>query len=385
MKNKLIALVPGDGAGPEMMKVACQIVAKAALEDDVCIEFEETPMGWSAYKEYGDTRPESSLNRAMEIGTIFFGGVGDPKFDETIGKVNPTMKPEARCLLKLRKEMGLLLNFRPMIYYPELAHLTKVLPEMIPEKGVQQHWIRFLLEDTYFGTEDMEVSLSLRAAQKIGLMMKSKVTGEEELVSDIGYYRRTTIEKYMRYALQYARDMELLFICIDKCNVSARYTLWRHVCKEIHDVEFSDVPIKYLYVDAANALLFTPAELHGVIACGNEHGDILSDGAAGALGSMGMMCSSAINPETRAAMFESGAGTASTLAGMDKANPLGRILTGALMLRHIGAPKGAESIENAVREVLSEGYRTGDLVKEGEENTTVLGTKEMGDLILFKL
>ena len=119
----------------------------------------------------------------------------------------------------------------------------------------------------------------------------------------------------------------------------SRYDFWRKIATRIGKEEFPDVSLSHQLVDSANALLFTPAKLHGVIACGNEHGDILSDGAASALGSMGMMCSSAINPDTGAAMFESGAGTAPTLAGQNKANPLGRILTAAMMLRHIGAIK----------------------------------------------
>jgi len=126
----------------------------------------------------------------------------------------------------------------------------------------------------------------------------------------------------------------------------------------------------------------TIAKLHGVIACGNEHGDILSDGAAAALGSMGMMCSSAINPDTGAAMFESGAGTAPTLAGQNKANPLGRILTAAMMLRHIGAINGADAIESAVNKVLRDGYRTADLFSNIDDPAKLLGTSAMGEMVL---
>ena len=132
-------------------------------------------------------------------------------------------------------------------------------------------------------------------------------------------------------------------------------------------------------------VLFSPAKLHGVIACGNEHGDILSDGAAAALGSMGMMCSSAINPDTDAAMFESGAGTAPTLTGQNKANPLGRILTAAMMLRHIGAPKGAEAIEGSVKNILKDGYRTGDIFSDGDDKKKLFGTKEVGDKVIANL
>jgi 3-isopropylmalate dehydrogenase len=216
----------------------------------------------------------------------------------------------------------------------------------------------------------------------IGLKLKKNVTGNDEIVSDIAYYRRSTVEKYLRAAFTYARTVKMPLISIDKSNVMARYVFWREIATRIGREEFPDVKLVHQLVDSANALLFTPALLHGVIACGNEHGDILSDGAASALGSMGLMCSSAINPDTGAAMFESGAGTVPTLAGQDKANPLGRILTAALMLRHIGALKGAAAIEGAVNKVLRDGYRTGDLYSAADDPKKLLGTSAMGDRVL---
>lgn len=387
MRQKIIALVTGDGSGPEMMAVALKIVQAAALLDDLEIIPEHTPMGWKAYHDLGDTLPPESLRRAVEIGTIFFGGVGNFVDDETIGKQFPDMKPEARALLPIRKEMGLLLNFRPMIYYPELASLTNVKPEHIPAEGIEQHFIRFLLEDGYFGNADHLGLASddgdsvLCLLNRMGVKLKKNVLASDVMVSDIAYYRGDTIRKYLRAAFLYARLHNLPLISIDKANVMARYDYWRRICNEIA-LEFPDVAVSHQLVDSANALLFTPAKLHGVIACGNEHGDILSDGAASALGSMGMMCSSSINPDTSAAMFESGAGTAPTLAGQDKANPIGRILTGAMMLEHLGATNGAKAIKMAVRMVLADGYRTGDIFGKGDNDLKLLGTKAMGDKIM---
>jgi len=387
MKTVNVALVLGDGSGPEMMAVACAIAKAAAKMDSLDIVFKKTPMGWNAYEKYGDTLPADSLKQALEIGTIFFGGVGDPKWDNTIGKEKPEMKPEARCLLALRKKMGLLLNFRPMIYYKELAHLANVRPETIPEEGIQQIWIRYLLEDSYFGSQDLEPVVVNWVQHYILMKPKKDVMGTESLISDLAYFRRETVEKYFRAAFTYARNAGLPLISVDKANVMARYDFWRKIVTKIGKEEFPDVPLSHQLVDSANALLFTPAKLHGVIACGNEHGDILSDGAAAALGSMGMMCSSAINPDTGAAMFESGAGTAPTLAGQDKANPIGRILTAAMMLRHLGAVTGAKAIEDTVRKVLVNGYRTGDMVSGGVKTNAdmVLGTKAIGKLILQSL
>ena len=381
MKTHPIALVNGDGSGPEMMAVACMIAHAAAKKDGHYLEFHETPMGWNAYADCLDTLPTRSLERAINIGTVFFGGVGDPKFDNTIGVEKPEMKPEARCLLPLRSQMGLLLNFRPMIYYKDLDHLTNVRPETIPAGGIKQIWIRFLLEDSYFGNVDYRHNPAVAPLIK----QKSEVTGDEGAVIDISYYTRLNIEKYIRAAFREAQALGLPLISIDKANVMSRYDFWRKIVTRIGKEEFPKIPLSHQYVDSANALLFTPTKLHGVIACGNEHGDILSDGAAGALGSMGMMCSSAINPDTGAAMFESGAGTAPTLAGLDKANPLGRILTAAMMLRHLGATNGATAIENAVNAVLRKGYRTGDLVSGNRDGVTVVGTKEMGSLVLQEI
>ena len=391
MKSEKIALVTGDGSGPEMMAVACKIAILAARMDNISIEFEETPMGWNAFEEFGDTLPESSLARATEIGTLFFGGVGDPKYDQSLGRVYPDMMPEAKALLTIRSKWGLLLNFRPMIYYRELKHLSRVRPDGIPDDWiVEQHFIRFLLEDSYFGNrdlrDDVRHGLKYYSDELIdSFALKEEVDGQEPLVIDMGYYRHETVLKYLRHAFQYARERNLPLICIDKANVMARYVLWRKTAEWLRATEFQDVLLRHLYVDAANALLFTPAELHGVITCGNEHGDILSDGAAGALGSMGIMCSSAVNPDTNAAMFESGAGTAPELAGQDKANPIGRILTAGMMLRHIGAPNGAAAIEKAIRNVLSSGAKTADLLGPQDDKGGCIGTIAMADKIIAAL
>ena len=386
VKTHSIALVTGDGSAPEMMAVACRVAMAAAQKDNGVLNFHETPMGWNAYEKNGDTLPKQSLDEAIQIGTIFFGGVGNPTYDDTIGVEHPEMRPEARCLLPLRSKMGLLLNFRPMIYYPELASLTNVKPEMIPATGIKQIWIRFLLEDSYFGNSEFLADATISdIASSLGVKLKSNITGDEDSVTDIAFYRKATIEKYIRAAFKHAQELRIPLISIDKANVIPRSLFWRKIVTRIGKQEFPDVSLTHQLVDSANALLFTPAKLHGVIACGNEHGDILSDGAASALGSMGMMCSSAINPDTGAAMFESGAGTAPTLAGQGKANPLGRILTAAMMLRHLGMVNGAHAIEGAVRNVLQMGYRTGDIASPDQKGIRLVGTEEMGSQVLTQL
>ncbi len=384
-KTIIIALVKGDGSGPEMMDQAARIAIEAAKLDSINIEFVETPMGWNAYEKNKDTLPQESFNKAYELGIVFFGGVGDFKFDSTIGVEHPEMRPESRVLLALRKKLGLLINIRPIRYYKSLSHLANVKDSVIPDNGVTQVWIRFLLEDSYFGNDDLLKDIPEQVAKKIGIKLKKDITGKEEIVTDLAYYKKSTIEKYLRYAFKQAQDLNLPLISIDKANVLPRYDYWHKITAEIAQNEFPKVAMSHQLVDSANSMLFTPAKLNGVIACGNEHGDILSDGAAAAVGSMGMMCSSSINPDTNAAFFESGAGTAPTIAGQNKANPLGRILTAALMLRHIGAKKGAVAIENAVNSVLRDGYKTGDLMAANDDKNKLCGTKEMGQKVIERL
>ncbi|MDD2807672.1 MAG: isocitrate/isopropylmalate family dehydrogenase [Patescibacteria group bacterium] len=376
-----VALVRGDGAAPEMMAAAVEIAIDAAKLDAVDLRFTDTPMGWNAYDAYGDTFPSSSLAEATEAGLLFFGGVGDPQFDSTIGVQKPNMRPETRVLMGIRKQWQLLMNFRPMIYHPALSHLANVKADKIPACGIEQHFVRFLLEDSYFGTSDLRGNIGTVASGQLGLKCKAEVTGLEEIVSELAYYRRETLVKYFRAAFAYARAKGLPVISIDKANIMARYKFWRDVVTAIGRSEFPDVELRHQLVDSANSLLFTPAALHGVIVCGNEHGDILSDGAAAALGSMGMMCSSAVNPDNGMAMFESGAGTVPTLAGQNKANPLGRILTAAMMLQHIGANIGAAAIERGVRTALLDGFRTVDLASLTDRPDMILGTQEMAEEI----
>lgn len=384
MPTKQIALVRGDGAAPEMMEQAVRVVDKAARLDDLTIDWVDTPMGWNAYEEYGDTTPEEVMRKALDIGTIFFGGVGDHEYDQTVGKKYPDLMPERRALLRIREELGLLLNFRPMILTPELAHLSPLKANRIPAEGVKMVFIRFLLQDSYFGTKDLVGTLSQSTIEKLGLKLKHQVDGKEPQVAELSYYIADTVRRYLRAAFEYAWEQGLPLISIDKANVSARYTLWRNIAEEVAK-EFPDVEHLDQYVDSANALMINdPKQLHGVIACGNEHGDILSDGAAAVVGGMGLMHSSAIDPINGRAMFESGAGTAPALKGKNEANPLGRILTGALMLRHLGAGKAATAIESAVKQVLHDGYRTPDIAGSGGGERE-LSTSDMGDAILANI
>lgn len=385
IREQTIALVKGDGAAPEAMQVACEVAVEAAARDGLKIIFDETPMGWSAFKDHGTTLPESSLARVMELGTAFFGAVGSPDIDKTLGVEHPELMPERLCLLALRKKMGLLVNVRPVVYVPGLENLAKVKLGQLPPGGITQIWIRIALQGGYFGNEDLGHLIPPDLKSVLGLMPKSDITGREDRVIDLAYYSRETLEIYFRAAFAEAEARGLPVICVDKSNITNRSDFWRKVFKRIA-LEFPNVRVEYMLVDAACAALFTPEVFNAVIVGGNTYLDILSDGAVEAMGSMGLMCSSAVNPVTGAAMFEAGSGTAYRLAGKNTINPLGRILTAAMMLRHIGAPKGAGAIEAAVRRVLAEGYRMPDILSQlCDDPRKVLGTAQMGELVLSYL
>ncbi len=376
MRSIPIALAPGDGAAPEMMDEAVKTAVMAAEIEGVSLVFRLAPMGWSAFAPYGDTFPQRSYEIASQCGTLFFGGVGEKSLDATLGVKHKGMKPEPRCLLGMRGGWELLLNFRPVVYWPAIRHLAKV--KELPEGPIEQHWMRFLLEDSYFGNRDLGQYLTDDTRRAIGLMSAADVEGHEAQVSELAYYSRERLEAYFFHMFCYARARKLPVICVSKSNMMGRYALWQKVCEQMHVQQFPNVEIRYEYVDTACMMLFRPQSLHGVIACGNEHGDILTDGAAECWGSMGMMHSSSINPLTNQAMFESGAGTAPDLKGSNVANPLGRILTAALMLHHLKLHDAAGGIEKAVAKVLEDGARTKDIAKPGE---TVVSCTEMGKLV----
>ncbi len=391
MKKVDIPIVYGDGSAPEMMLVAAGVVKEAARLDGLDISFDPIPMGWSAFQERGDTCPPDSVSRIKESGLVFFGGVGDKELDKTLGKKFPSMKPEAKCLLTLRKLMGLMFNFRPVAFYPELRSISKVRPDLIPEDGLVEEWVRFLLEDSYYGNKELGQAYKLVGDVELKILQKDQVVGEEELVVDLAYYRRESVELYFRHLFKKAKQEGKGLLVIDKHNVMPRYVFWHKIACRIHDQEFPDVQMEHMFSDNACQNLFNPARFKGfVIACGNEHGDVLTDGANESVGSMGMMQSWSYGPKTKMAMFESGAGTACDLAGKDKANPIGRILTGALMLdllcREDGkkGAQGATMIRKAVKSVLVNGYRTCDLTEGKERNPEekVVGTVKMGELIL---
>ncbi len=381
---KQIALVPGDGIGPEMSHWATLIAGSSARAlDGIDLEWVEAPMGWSAFDRTGNSLPPESLETVMRLGIVLFGGVGDFSHDEAAKKF-PKERPETKVIMGLRDAMGLLVNYRPVEITPSLSQFAGVRADRIPPQGIAMHCLRHTLGDVYFGNQILGRLLPPDAAKAIGYVEKHAVTSNDPRVTMLAYYDRETVLRFFRHAFEMAKRLKLPLICVDKSNIDACSQFWREICLYVHR-DYPDVQLSHLYIDAACALLFDPAKLHGVIALGNLHGDIFTDGAVAAAGSMGMMCSSSVNPWNGMAMFERGAGTAPTLAGKNIANPLGAILTAAMLNEHIGATMSAAAIKTAVQQTLAAGYRTADIFREGTGQDRPLNTDEMASEVMSRL
>lgn len=383
--KKIIALVKGDGAAPEAMAVACKVVVAAAKKHGCEVNFVNTQMGYNAFDKFGDTAPAESIKTIKQLGVVFFGGVGNPDLDKTIGTEHPEMRPEARGLLKLRQTLGLLINLRPFVLDKKFSHLFGVRPERVSEAGVRMLFVRYLLEDCYYGTVDLIKYIPEDIRQKLGLKLKSEVTGDEEIVTSLSYFTRSNLEKYFNWVYEYARKAGMPVIIANKKNVQSEQVFYVQNGLRISK-EFPDVNTTELLIDAGIAALFHPNRLDAIIACANLHGDLITDGAAEVEGGMGMMHSLAINPDTGEAMFESGAGTDYKHAGQNITNPIGRTLAGGLMLDHIGKKQAGDDVRRAVRQTLDAGYRTPDIFSQAiDDPAKKVGTKEMGEKVLSLL
>lgn len=385
-----IALVYGDGVGPETMKVSCPIIEYAAQKyNGIKIVWRLAPMGWSAFddKNLRDTFPESSVKTVLECGIVYFGAVGIKERDDTDGVKFPGMKPETKALLGLRKLLDLLINWRPIV---------------IPDQDINQLWGRFTLEDVYFGTIDLlprilgvtgVPDVSDEDAQKaarfivemLGIKLKKDVKSTDPIITELGYYTRRNIIRYAHYMLTYAREHKLPVTNLHKSNIQSTSVLWQGVITEVRNEYYPDVPLRDLYIDAAMTRLVARNFPNGIVLVGNKDGDVGTDGAGG-YESLGTMSSGTINPDDRCkALFESGAGTACDIAGKGIANPSGRIKSGAELLRHIGATEGGKAVDRAVTESLKAGICTRDLVDKLPKVTKVVDTKGMAEAIMSRL
>jgi 3-isopropylmalate dehydrogenase len=352
-----IAVLPGDGIGPEIIAQARRVLDRLELK----FEFEEAPVGGAAYAAQGDPLPESTLKAARAADAILFGAVGDPKYDSL-----PRAKRPEQAILGLRKALGLFANLRPAQVFPELAAASSLKAEVVA--GLDILIVRELTGDIYFG-------------QPKGIREKIGSNGAEREGFDTMLYSESEVRRIARVGFEAARKRSRKLCSVDKANVLETSQLWRDVMNE-EAKNYADVDLTHMYVDNCAMQLVRNPKQFDVIVTGNMFGDILSDEASMLTGSIGMLPSASLDANGKG-LYEPIHGTAPDIAGKGLANPLATILSAAMMLRYsLKQEKAADRVEAAVRKVLGGGYRTADILTAG---TRKVGTKEMGDAVLAAL
>ena len=355
--EKTITVIRGDGIGPEIVNQAIRVLDRIAEKFGHTFHYQNILAGGCAIDAYGTSLPKESLEKCLNCDSVLLGAVGGPKWDG----VPKEIRPEA-ALLGIRSAMGLYANLRPARLFHQLSEASPLKPE-ITEKGIDLMMVRELTGGAYFGAH---------------------VTSEEngELVAhDDMNYSVHEIRRIARTAFDIARKRDSRVISVDKANVLDTSRLWRKIVHEVA-AEYPDVTCTDMLVDnAAMQLVRNPSQFD-VIVTENLFGDILSDEASMITGSIGMMASASLGEGTRG-MYEPIHGSAPDIAGQNIANPIGTILSAAMMLRYsFDLPEEASCIESAVDRVLNAGIRTGDIWSEGTAKVTCSG---MGDAILAQI
>ena len=349
-----IAVLPGDGIGPEITKQAIKILDALGLSSAV----EYAPIGGAAYDEFNDPLPKITLDLANKADAILLGAVGDWKYDN----LPREMRPE-RGLLRIREGLNLFANLRPAIMFPELINASSLKPEIVSELDVMI--IRELTGDIYFG-------------QPRGISINKN--GEEEGINTMRY-KDSEIRRIAHVAFKTASKRSKKLCSVDKANVLETTELWRKVVTEIAE-DYPDVELSHMYVDNAAMQLVRDPKQFDVIVTGNIFGDILSDQASMLTGSIGMLPSASLD-ENNKGMYEPSHGSAPDIAGKDRANPIATILSLAMMFKYtFNDLKKFTIIEDAVKQVLKDNFRTDDIASEGLQ---VLGCEAMGDAIAERL
>lgn len=355
--NQTIALIPGDGIGPEIVGEAVAVLDAVAAKFGHAFTYVEAPMGGCAIDESGVPLPDESLKRCLEADSVLLGAVGGPKWDAQ----PPENRPE-KGLLKLRGAMGLYTNIRPARMFSDLAAACPLRPD-IAAGGIDFVVVRELIGGVYFGEHRTET-----------------VDGTEKAV-DIMAYTEEEIRRVAHAAFRMARQRRRRVTSVDKANVLATSRLWRKVVSQVAEA-YPDVELLHMYVDNASMQMIRDPGQFDVLVTENLFGDILSDEASQITGSVGMIPSSSLGDGTRG-LYEPIHGSAPDIAGQDRANPIGAILAAAMMLRHSFAmPAEADAVEQAVDRALKAGYRCGDIFQGGG---ILVGCREMGRRIREEL
>jgi 3-isopropylmalate dehydrogenase len=348
-----LAVLPGDGIGKEIVAQAVKVL-DVLKRDGANIEMEYGNIGGAGYDAEGDPLPESTLTLSKAADAVLLGAVGGPQYD----KLDRPLRPE-RGLLRIRKELNLFANLRPALLYPELAAASSLKPEVVA--GLDIMIVRELTGDVYFGQPR---GIEIRNGERVGF--NTMIYSESEV-------RRVA---HVAFGIAMKRGKKLC--SVEKANVLECSELWRDVVAEVAR-DYPEVELSTLYVDNAAMQLVKNPKQFDVIVTGNIFGDILSDQASMLSGSIGMLPSASLD-ENNKGMYEPIHGSAPDIAGKNIANPLATILSVAMMYRYTFADAAtADRIENAVKKVIAQGYRTGDIWTEG---TNKVSCSAMGDAVV---
>jgi len=349
-----IAVLPGDGIGPEIINQAVKVIDKLGLSQSI----EYGAIGGAGYEESKDPLPKATLNLALASDAVLLGSVGDWKYD----KLPREFRPE-RGLLRIRQGLNLFANLRPAVMFPELVHASSLKAEVVSNLDIMI--VRELTGDIYFGEP--------RGIQ-------TKENGEREGINTMRY-SESEIDRIAEIAFQAAQKRSKKLCSVDKANVLETTELWREIVTHKSE-KYPDVTLTHMYVDNAAMQLVKDPKQFDVIVTGNIFGDILSDQASMLTGSIGMLPSASLDQNNKG-MYEPSHGSAPDIAGQDVANPIATILSLAMMFKYTFADeKKSQAIENAVRQVLKDGLRTKDIFSEG---TKMIGCDAMGDAIIERL
>ncbi len=352
-----IAVLPGDGIGPEIVAQAVKVL-KAMASDGLKIELEQAPIGGAGYDVSGDPLPEATMKLAQASDAVLLGAVGGWQYD-TLPR---PMRPE-QGLLRIRKCMEVFANLRPALLYPELASASTLKPEVV--SGLDIMIVRELTGDIYFG-------------QPRGIHVNAQ--GEREGINTMRY-TESEIRRIAKVGYEIAMKRSRKLCSVDKANVLETTELWREIITGMNK-DYPQVELSHMYVDNAAMQLVRAPKQFDVMITGNIFGDILSDEASMLTGSIGMLPSASLDANNKG-LYEPSHGSAPDIAGKDIANPLATILSVAMMLRYtFNNEESATRIENAVKKVLAQGYRTADIYTDGTNKTSC---SAMGDAVVAAL
>ncbi|MGH1389953.1 MAG: 3-isopropylmalate dehydrogenase [Aeromonas jandaei] len=361
MSSYRIAVLPGDGIGPEVMSEAVKVLAKVQAKFGFSLDYQHFDVGGIAIDNHGTPLPQSTIAGCEASDAVLFGSVGGPKWEH----LPPNDQPERGALLPLRAHFKLFCNLRPARIYTGLEQFSPLRAD-ISDRGFDIACVRELTGGIYFG-------------QPKG----REGEGANEKAFDTEVYHRFEIERIAKIAFESARVRRGKVTSIDKANVLASSILWREVVTQVAK-DYPDVELNHMYIDNATMQLIKDPSQFDVLLCSNLFGDILSDECAMITGSMGLLPSASLN-ESGFGLFEPAGGSAPDIAGKGIANPIAQILSAALMLRYsLGMETAAQAIEQAVAQTLAEGYFTADL-HQASARHPVQSTATMGDQIAARI